>query len=62
MTKVPTKTRKPEAKPRTTRGEDMPEAQPTRAKAQAAAKEQFAEADAAAAEDTKLRTAALGGY
>jgi hypothetical protein len=52
------------ARKRMTRAEDTPEAQPTKVKAQQAAADQFAEADAAAADggEIKLRMAALGGY
>lgn len=59
MTKQPTKA----PVKRMTRAADTPEAQPTKAKAQEAAREQFAEADAAASDggETKLRMAALGG-
>lgn len=51
-------------KQRMQRREDTPEAQPTKAKAQEAARDQFAEADAAAADEgeMKLRQAALGGF
>lgn len=66
MTKAPTKARKVAApkQSRTTRAEDTPEAQTTPEKAKEAAEDQFAKADAAAADgsdETKLRMAALGG-